>query len=103
MNIIDVKNLTKKFGELTAVDDITFSVKEGEIFAFLGPNGAGKSTSIKMLTTLLDLTHGTVRLNNFDVVATPTKHANLSALFFRTLHRHRADCLRKYGIPRRAL
>lgn len=58
--IISVKNLTKKFGELTAVDDISFEVKQGEIFAFLGPNGAGKTTTIKMLTTLLKPTTGDI-------------------------------------------
>ena len=51
-NIIEVKNLTKKFKDFTAVNDISFDVKKGEIFAFLGPNGAGKSTTIKILTTL---------------------------------------------------
>ena len=52
-DIIDVKNLTKRFGDFTAVDDISFSVQPQEIFAFLGPNGAGKSVTIKMLITLL--------------------------------------------------
>src|ERR1700688_425089 len=61
--MIDVKNLTKKFAGFTAVDDISFHVKKGEIFAFLGPNGAGKSTTIKMLTTLLHPTSGTITLN----------------------------------------
>jgi ABC-2 type transport system ATP-binding protein len=83
MNIIEVKNLTKKFGDLVAVDDISFSVKEGEIFAFLGPNGAGKSTSIKMLTTLLDLTAGTVRLNNFDVVHQPNETRKSFGIVFQ--------------------
>src|ERR1035437_1158467 len=59
-NIIEVKNLIKKFKDFTAVDNISFSVKKGEIFAFLGPNGAGKSTTIKMLTTLLDATGGEI-------------------------------------------
>ncbi|HVY85084.1 MAG TPA: ATP-binding cassette domain-containing protein, partial [Caulobacterales bacterium] len=63
--------LTKSFGDFTAVDAISFSVKRGEIFAFLGPNGAGKSTTIKMLTTLLRPTSGKIRLNGFD----PTKDA----------------------------
>lgn len=58
VNIIDVKNLTKKFDDFTAVDNISFVVKEGEIFGFLGPNGAGKSTTIKMLITLLSPTSG---------------------------------------------
>jgi ABC-2 type transport system ATP-binding protein len=61
-NIIEVKNLVKKFGDFTAVDDISFDVKKGEIFAFLGPNGAGKSTTIKILTTLLRPTSGTITL-----------------------------------------
>src|SRR5258708_1640425 len=65
--MIQVKNLTKKFKEFTAVDNISFDVKKGEIFAFLGPNGAGKSTTIKMLTTLLDPTSGELILNNLDV------------------------------------
>lgn len=63
MNIIEAKNLVKKFGDFTAVDDISFEVKKGEIFAFLGPNGAGKSTTIKMLTTLLHPTSGSIELN----------------------------------------
>jgi ABC-2 type transport system ATP-binding protein len=65
-NIIEVKNLIKKFGEFVAVDKISFSVKKGEIFAFLGPNGAGKSTTIKMLTTLLSPTSGSMMLNGFN-------------------------------------
>ncbi|MFA4886666.1 MAG: ATP-binding cassette domain-containing protein [Candidatus Nanoarchaeia archaeon] len=65
-NIIVVKNLTKQFKAFKAVDDISFNVHHGEIFAFLGPNGAGKTTTIKMLTTLLHPTQGVIRLNNFD-------------------------------------
>ena len=71
MNIIEVRNLTRTFGQVKAVDDITFDVAEGEIFAFLGPNGAGKSTTIKMLTTLLHPTSGTIRVNGHDPVAEP--------------------------------
>ncbi len=70
-DIIEVKNLTKKFKDITAVDDISFSVKEGEIFAFLGPNGAGKSTTIKILTTLLNPTAGKINLNGFNVLENP--------------------------------
>ncbi len=65
---IEVKNLTKKFGGFTAVDDLSFDVDQGEIFAFLGPNGAGKSTTIKMLTTLLKPTSGQMKVNGFDPV-----------------------------------
>src|ERR1035437_7887230 len=68
MNIIDVKNLVKKFGNFTAVDNISFDVKKGGIFAFLGPNGAGKTTTIKMLTTLLHPTSGTLVLNGHNPV-----------------------------------
>lgn len=63
MKIISVTNLTKKFNGFTAVDDISFDVSEGEIFAFLGPNGAGKSTTIKMLTTLISSTNGKIIFN----------------------------------------
>ena len=66
MNIIEIKNLTKKFGDFTAVNDINFNVKKGEIFAFLGPNGAGKTTTIKMLTTLENPTSGDILINGFN-------------------------------------
>ena len=67
-DIIEVKNLSKKFGDFKAVDNISFSVKQGEIFAFLGPNGAGKSTTIKMLTTLLNPSSGSIELNGHNPV-----------------------------------
>ncbi len=71
--MIQVQNLTKKFSsrkgeDVVAVDNISFDVKKGEIFAFLGPNGAGKSTTIKMLTTLLHPTDGTVTINGHNAV-----------------------------------
>ncbi len=68
-DIINVSGLVRKFNSLTAVDNISFTVEKGEIFAFLGPNGAGKSTTIKVLTTLLDPTSGNVLVNGND----PTK------------------------------
>jgi ABC-2 type transport system ATP-binding protein len=68
--MIRVENLVKRFGELTAVDNISFEVQRGEIFAFLGPNGAGKTTTIKMLTTLLQPTSGSLELDGLD----PTVH-----------------------------
>ena len=64
-DIIQVKNLTKKFGDFIAVNDISFNVGKGEIFAFLGPNGAGKTTTIKILTTLLNASSWNVMINDF--------------------------------------
>lgn len=66
--IIEVEHLVKKFGTLTAVDDISFDVQEGETFGFLGPNGAGKTTTINILCTLMKPTSGRATLNGFDVV-----------------------------------
>ena len=64
--MIRVQHVVKKFGDFTAVDDISFEVQTGEIFAFLGPNGAGKTTTIKMLTTLLQPTSGTLEINGLN-------------------------------------
>lgn len=76
-NIIEVKNVSKNFGEVRAVENISFSVETGKIFAFLGPNGAGKTTSIKMLTTLLPLSSGSIILNGHNVASEPdaTRHS----------------------------
>ncbi len=68
MAIIEVDNLTKRFDGFTAVDSLSFSVEEGEIFGLLGPNGAGKSTLIRMITTLLPPSSGTARVCGFDIV-----------------------------------
>lgn len=65
--IIEARSVSKHFGDIVAVDDISFEVKKGEIFAFLGPNGAGKSTTIKMLTTMLRPTAGELRLAGHNV------------------------------------
>lgn len=67
-SIIEVTELTRRYGDFTAVDNISFNLRRGEIFAFLGPNGAGKTTTIKMLTTLLLPTAGKIRLNGYDPV-----------------------------------
>ncbi len=66
-NIIEVNELTRKFGDFTAVDQISFEVKRGEIFGFLGANGAGKTTAIRMLTGLLIPTSGQARVAGFDI------------------------------------
>ncbi len=67
-NVIDVSDLTKHFGELTAVNHVSFQVREGEIFGFLGPNGAGKTTTINMLTTVLRPNGGVARVDGHDVL-----------------------------------
>src|SRR6187549_475329 len=66
-NAIEVRDIVKKFGDFTAVNGISFAVKDGEIFGLLGPNGAGKSTLIRMMVTLLPPTSGTAVINGFDV------------------------------------
>ena len=65
---VEVQELTKQFGDFTAVNALSFNVEHGEVFGLLGPNGAGKSTLIRMLTTLVPPTSGTARINGFDVV-----------------------------------
>src|ERR1700676_3764010 len=67
--MIRVENLGKSFGEFTAVNDVSFDVGRGEIFAFLGPNGAGKTTTVKMLTTLLKPSSGLVKIDGLDPAA----------------------------------
>lgn len=82
-DIINAQNLTKTFGNFTAVNDVTFNVQKGEIFAFLGPNGAGKTTTIKMLTTLLRPTSGTIKLNQIDAITHPEKARKTFGIVFQ--------------------
>ena len=70
-NAIDVEHIVKKYGEFTAVNDISFHVKNGEVFGLLGPNGAGKSTLIRMMTTLIPITGGLARIAGYDVANDP--------------------------------
>ena len=70
-NAIEVGHIVKRYGDFTAVDDISFAVKEGEIFGLLGPNGAGKSTLIRMMTTLIPITAGSARVAGHDVASDP--------------------------------
>ena len=65
--MIETKNLTKKYGNLTAVDDLNLTVKEGDIFGFIGPNGAGKTTTMRILVTLLEPNRGQAFVNGLDV------------------------------------
>lgn len=81
--MIRVQNLTKTYGDFTAVKDVSFAVEKGEIFAFLGPNGAGKTTTIKMLTTLLKPTSGKVELDGLDPVVEQTKARQSFGIVFQ--------------------
>jgi len=82
MSAIEVRQLTKQFGKLTAVNNISFSVKKGEIFGFLGPNGAGKTTTINILTTLLKPTSGQAEVNGYDVIKQKEKvRASIGLIF----------------------
>lgn len=69
--MIEISNLTKNFDQFTAIDDLTFSVKEGEVLGFLGPNGAGKSTTMKLITGFLSASNGSVSIDGFDINTSP--------------------------------
>ena len=71
--VIEVKNLSKRFGNIQAVDNISFSVKEGEIFGFLGPNGAGKTTTVRMLTGIIKPDNGQINILGHDMTKDPIK------------------------------
>ena len=71
--MIKVKNLTKKYGSNVALDNVSFTVKSGEIAGFLGPNGAGKTTTMNILTGYLSSTSGTVTIDGFDILEQPTE------------------------------
>lgn len=82
--IIKVEDLVKDFGDLRAVDGISFEVEEGEIFGFLGPNGAGKSTTIKMMTALLRPTEGNIWIDGVDVCSNPKAIRSKIGLVFQS-------------------
>jgi ABC-2 type transport system ATP-binding protein len=69
--MLEVLNLHKNYGSFTAVTDVSFTLEPGDVFGFIGSNGAGKTTTIKMLATLLEPTHGTARLDGFDITEHP--------------------------------
>ena len=75
--MINVKNVTKRFGSTVAVDNVSFTVEQGEILGFLGPNGAGKSTTMKVLTTYLIPDEGTAQVEGFDVLSHPLEVRNV--------------------------
>ena len=71
--MIEVKNVTKKYGSFTAVDNISFNIKEGEIVGLLGPNGAGKSTTMNMLTGFIEPNEGQIIIDGYDMLKKPKK------------------------------
>ena len=75
--MIEINNLTKIFDQFTAIDDLCFTVKEGEVLGFLGPNGAGKSTTMKLITGFLSASHGTVSIDGFDISKRPIEAKSL--------------------------
>ncbi len=83
--VIKVENLVKRFGELVAVDNVSFNVVLGEIFGFLGPNGAGKTTTINILCTLAKPTSGRAVINGFDVVRHQSQVRQSIGLVFQNL------------------
>jgi len=107
--VIEVVDLEKSFGDLRAVDRVSFSVGEGEIFGFLGPNGAGKSTTIKILSTLMRPSGGSARVAGHDVVAEPAAVRRALGLLFQdpaiddrlTARENLELHARIYGVPRR--
>lgn len=71
--MIQVEHLSKKYGKITAVEDLSFTVEKGQIYGFLGPNGAGKSTTMNIMTGYIAATGGTVSINGFDILKEPKK------------------------------
>ncbi len=106
---IEVVHITKKYGDFTAVDDISFSVADGEIFGLLGPNGAGKSTLIRMMTTLIEITSGTARIAGHDVTQEPNEARRLIGVIPQamtsdldlTLEENLNIYAKLYGVPAR--
>jgi ABC-2 type transport system ATP-binding protein len=105
---VDIRDLTRRFGDIAAVDRATIAVERGEIFGLIGPNGAGKSTLIKMLTTLLPPSSGSATVAGYDIVRQPAevrRHIGyvpqlLSADGSLTGYENMLLSARLYGIPR---
>lgn len=104
--VLDVSNVTKVFGNRVAVNNVSFSIREGEIFCFLGPNGAGKTTTMKMICGLTSITKGSIRICNYDMpkdqekalenvgalIENPLMYPNMSGLdnlkYYASLHKN---------------
>lgn len=108
ISVIRIKNLVKKFGHITAVNDLSLDIEDNEVFGLLGSNGAGKTTTIHMLATLLRPTSGTATINGFDIISQPAKVRSSIGIVFQApssddmltgaenLHLHAL----LYGVPR---
>ena len=83
MTLIEIRNLTKKFGDFIAVDHLNLSIEEGEIFGVLGPNGAGKTTTLLMLTTVIKPSEGTAIIGGYDIKTNPDKARKLIGMSFQ--------------------
>ena len=83
MSIIEIKNLTRRFGDVVAVDRLNLEISEGEVFGLLGPNGAGKSTTLNMLCTMLRPTSGTATINGLDVESKPNDVRQIIGIVFQ--------------------
>ena len=81
--MIEVKNLTKRYGDIKALDDISFTVDTGEVLGFLGPNGAGKSTTMNIITGYISSTEGTVTVDGTEILEEPKKQSKKSVIFPR--------------------
>ena len=98
-NAIELNNLTKKFGDFTAVDDLSLQVREGEIFGFLGPNGAGKSTTIRMLCTLASPTSGSAKIAGYDLIRDSSKvRENIGLVAEKMINVRQSNCSGKSQI-----
>jgi len=83
--MIEIKNLTKDYGKVKAIEDVSFTVEKGEIVGFLGPNGAGKSTTMNIITGFISSTSGTVRVAGHDILENPVEVKNISVTFRSSL------------------
>ena len=85
MYAIETHNLTKKYGSLTAIEDLTLSIESGTIFGLLGPNGAGKSTLLSMLCTVTTPTSGTASVNGYDIKRDPDQVRQSIGIVFQSI------------------
>ena len=81
--MIEVKNVTKKYGKVVAVDNISFTIQDGEIIGLLGPNGAGKSTTMNMITGYIEPTEGTIIVDNYDMSKKTKKSKKRNRIYAR--------------------